>query len=1025
MPAPQNLEQLLGLIRKSNLVDPQHLEQYLNQIGVSPSSSLDIKEFTQLLIRAGMLTHFQSEQLLLGKWRGFAIGKYRVLERLGSGGMGNVYLCEHVQMCHKVAIKVLPTAKNNDPAALGRFYREARAAGVLDHPNLVRAFDIDQDGELHFLVMEYVDGVNLQQLVGRRREPLAIPRACYYIYQAALGLQHAHNAGLVHRDIKPANILLDRQGVIRVLDMGLARFFNDNQDLLTIKYDDKNVLGTADYVSPEQAIDSHGVDIRSDLYSLGATFYFLLTGQPLFPEGKVAQKLIWHQTRQPALVNQLRPEVPQELAVIVHKMLAKDRRDRYQTPAEVIDALEPWVQVPIAPPSEEELPRLSLAARVTAAPEVDVGARLSGRSSGIDLHRMPMPSSHRRIAEHSPVGARGGESPTLMTVTPPRMPRPGRPDELTPPSLGGENSTVRAVPPGTRHGQLTATRLIEESLAPDPTNSPTQSPASAADPTPEWRRRTGFYVALSLVFGLSAGIVVRGWFQSRTQGPSSAPRVLVVSHSGEQEHFATVLQALEQARPGDQIVIREESWEETLHLHNGLGRGVLISGLAPSGRTVVWRGARADNDRAPILRVDQTAGVKVKGFLFDGEDRREHLLEINGASPGLTLEDLHLKAYRHSGVRMSGVAGQPLAPVALQRIRTTTSRGVECAILLQNQGSDPCQQVRITQCRLEGPAQAGIAIQGSLLEGDFQQNRIYNMVDGLRIGKTPPAPLLRLNVIANTFCEIQGSALHLEATPQRDGSQICVNRNLFTRTALLAQLDDFHPQPERTRAQWIWTHHPSTEGFETAYFRKSFRPGGAPEHAQLNIVGDDSFIVWVNGQPVGQGELRPGASRVSCYDIGKYLTSEVNVLAIQATNRSGPGGLLVDLTTRLQGSPEPLHLVSDSSWKVTTQAPPGWQKPLFNDATWSTAQRISAEPRAPLIWDCRVLEHFPKGVSSLFPVPSGNVRDETSQERFPCLEAVPLRFDLNMDQSDEDRFLRYPADSPLLQHGSPGVAPLR
>src|SRR5262249_50912874 len=210
-------------------------------------------------------------------------GTYRVLERLGWGGMGLVYLCEHKLMRRRVAVKGLPSAKSKDPAALDRFQREARAVAALDHPNIVHAYDIDQDESLHFLVMEYVDGASLQEIV-KKVGPMDVHRAAHYMQQTCLGLEHAHDAGLVHRDIKPGNILVDRSGVVKVLDMGLARFFNDEEDILTKKYDE-NVLGTADYLAPEQALDSHGVDIRADIYSLGATFYFLLTGRTPFGEG--------------------------------------------------------------------------------------------------------------------------------------------------------------------------------------------------------------------------------------------------------------------------------------------------------------------------------------------------------------------------------------------------------------------------------------------------------------------------------------------------------------------------------------------------------------------------------------------------------------------------------------------------------------------------------------------------------------------------------------------------------------------
>src|SRR5689334_16936788 len=332
MPAPATTDDLLDLVRKSGLIEPDRLDAFVGQL--ADGASTEPRELVARLVEAGLLTNFQGEQFLLGKWRGFTIGKYKVLERLGSGGMGTVYLCEHLVVRRKVAVKVLPASKADNPSALARFYREARAAGVLDHPNLVKAHDIDQDGGLHFLIMDYIDGSNLQEIV-TRFGPLSVERAAHYVAQAAAGLQHAHDSGLVHRDVKPANILLDRVGTIRVLDLGLARF-SDPTDQLTLKYDDKNVLGTADYVSPEQALNSHEVDARADIYSLGATFYFLLTGQPPFPGGKIAQKLIWHQLKEPTPVHELRPDVPKELSDLVARMMCKKPVGRFQAPADVI-----------------------------------------------------------------------------------------------------------------------------------------------------------------------------------------------------------------------------------------------------------------------------------------------------------------------------------------------------------------------------------------------------------------------------------------------------------------------------------------------------------------------------------------------------------------------------------------------------------------------------------------------------------------------------------------------------------------
>jgi serine/threonine protein kinase len=376
MAAPVTCDDFVELVRKSGVVEEARLDAYLKQLRTDSGAPHDLGRAAGRFVRDGVLTHFQAEQLLLGKWRRFTIGKYKILERLGSGGMGNVFLCEHKFMRRRVAVKVLPIARAEDSSSLERFYREARAVAALDHPNIVRAHDIDEDNRLHFLVMEYIDGASLQDIV-KRHGPLNVLRAVHYIYQAALGLEHAHQAGLVHRDIKPGNILVDRGGVVKILDLGLARFFNDEETVISKKHD-QNVLGTADYLAPEQVLDSHSVDIRADIYSLGATFYFCLTGNAPFHDGTVAQKLIWHQSRTPRAIHQLRPEVPKDLVAIVEKMMAKDPAKRYEFPAQVAEALAPWASEAIPPPPEEEMPRLSPAAMVSgSSAEFDLGSRSS------------------------------------------------------------------------------------------------------------------------------------------------------------------------------------------------------------------------------------------------------------------------------------------------------------------------------------------------------------------------------------------------------------------------------------------------------------------------------------------------------------------------------------------------------------------------------------------------------------------------------------------------------------------------
>jgi serine/threonine protein kinase len=363
MPAPSTIDDFLELVKKSSVVDFGRVEAAVEKLRSGGQLPTEPKQLASLLVRNGVLTKFYAEQFLRGVWRGFKIGKYQILERIGSGGMGIVYLGEHKIMGHRVAIKVLPVALAEHPWFLKRFYREAQAVAALNHPNIVRAHDIDRDDKLHFLVMEFVEGSSLQDIVGKCG-PMDIHRAAHYIRQAALGLQHLHEMELVHRDIKPGNLLLNREGVIKILDLGLARFFRDQKDVSPGKNNERAMVGTDDYLAPEQIVNSDDVDIRADIYSLGATFYFLLTGCSPFEDVSMAyQKLLRHLAQRPKPLRELRPQVPAALAAVVEKMMAKNPWERYQTPAAVVEAMAPWTRNPVAPPPAEEMPTLSPALR--------------------------------------------------------------------------------------------------------------------------------------------------------------------------------------------------------------------------------------------------------------------------------------------------------------------------------------------------------------------------------------------------------------------------------------------------------------------------------------------------------------------------------------------------------------------------------------------------------------------------------------------------------------------------------------
>ena len=342
MPKPK-VDAFLDLVRRSGLVEKDRLNALLLELKreAGGHSITDTGFVADRIVQAELLTRWQADRLLEGRHKGFFLGKYKLLGLLGAGGMSSVYLAEHVLMQRRVAIKVLPKSRVEDTSYLARFHREARAAASLDHRNIVRAYDVDNDGSIHYLVMEYVEGRDLQHIV-QEDGPLDYLAVADYIRQTAEGLAHAHESGLIHRDVKPANLLVDQKNVIKLLDLGLARFTDEDKASLTMAFNE-NVLGTADYLAPEQALDSHGVDARADIYGLGCSMYFLLTGHPPFVGGTLPQRLMMHQKDTPPSVFIDRPDAPPDLVDICMKMMAKKPGDRYQSAEEVARSLVQWL----------------------------------------------------------------------------------------------------------------------------------------------------------------------------------------------------------------------------------------------------------------------------------------------------------------------------------------------------------------------------------------------------------------------------------------------------------------------------------------------------------------------------------------------------------------------------------------------------------------------------------------------------------------------------------------------------------
>jgi len=321
----------------------------------------NLAQFTSWMVANKYVTEYQAQLLARGHADGFFLNEYKILDRVGKGRMAGVYKAQH-KLGQIVAIKVLPPSKAQDPHLLGRFQREARLALRLKHPNIVRTFQTGCAEGLHYIVMEYLEGETLEEVLVRRGK-LPPVEAVRLVYQALEGLQHIHTQGLVHRDLKPANMMLvgstpdsTLRATLKLLDIGLARTLFDEtigEENLT---SEGVVLGTPDYMAPEQARDPRTIDIRADIYSLGCVLYHLLTGQPPFPDTNIINQMIRHATEAPKPLKAFNPAVPEGLQQIVNWMMAKDPAQRYPTPERAAQALQVFLvagnELPAAPEAD-------------------------------------------------------------------------------------------------------------------------------------------------------------------------------------------------------------------------------------------------------------------------------------------------------------------------------------------------------------------------------------------------------------------------------------------------------------------------------------------------------------------------------------------------------------------------------------------------------------------------------------------------------------------------------------------------
>jgi serine/threonine-protein kinase len=339
-------------LKNSGLLSDQKVSEVS---GRHANSAMDI--VVADLVDQGLLTRFQVQQLQAGQHKGLVLGQYHLLDEVGRGGYGCVYKARHKLMDRVVALKVIAPERVEDSRARAWFRREVLAATHLTHPNIVVAYDADEIDGVLFLAMEFIDGLDLDTLV-RAHGPLPIASACEMLLQTTKALQYAHEQGMVHRDIKPANLLVPREALaqasspypatalgtarpvlVKIVDFGLARLHTSSGHSTLVLQNERSFVGTPAYVSPEQARNVHEVDIRSDLYSLGCTFYFALTGRPPFQASSPLQIVVQHLEREPEALEMQRPEIPPGLASVIRRLMAKKPDKRFQTPAELLNEL--------------------------------------------------------------------------------------------------------------------------------------------------------------------------------------------------------------------------------------------------------------------------------------------------------------------------------------------------------------------------------------------------------------------------------------------------------------------------------------------------------------------------------------------------------------------------------------------------------------------------------------------------------------------------------------------------------------